>query len=130
MKWFLLPVAFFVAAAATPLEQARDRQDIPALEKMLNASSAAAQKAPNDAKAQYQAALTASYLAEVHIELHDKKPARDAAERGIPFAEKAVALKGDSGEYYRLEGTLYGQAVADLAAQVERWLEAERRVGL
>ncbi|HUA57499.1 MAG TPA: tetratricopeptide repeat protein [Verrucomicrobiae bacterium] len=107
--WFVL-----AASAATPLEQARDKQDIPALGKLLDASATFAEKSPNDPKAQYQAALAASYLAEVHVELHERKPARDAAERGIPFAEKAVALKPDAAEYFRILGTLYGQAVADL----------------
>jgi len=110
----LISTTLFFFAAFTPLQQARNRQDVPALEKLLDSASAAAQKSPNDANVQYQAAVAASYLAEVHVELHERKPARDAAERGIPFAEKAVALKSDSGEYYRLLGTLYGQAIADL----------------
>ena len=67
----------------------------------------------SDANAQYQAALAASCLAAVHLELHDRKPARDIAERGIVFGEKAVALKPDSGEFYRVLGTLYGQAIGD-----------------
>src|SRR5579859_6423991 len=101
-------------AAPSPLEMARDQQDRTALERILNENAAAAGKAPNDAEAQYRAALAASYLAGVDVELHQKKPAHDIAERGIPFAEKAVALKPDSGEYLRVLGTLYGQAVADL----------------
>ena len=32
----------------------------------------------------------------------------------MKFAEKAVALKPDNAEYYRLLGTLYGQAVTDV----------------
>ena len=114
MKAVLISAAFFFAAASTPLEQARDRQDVAALTKFVDASSGAAQRAPNDANTQYQAALAASFLAEVHQELHERKPAHEAAERGIPFAEKAVSLKPDSGEYYRILGTLYGQAVGDL----------------
>ncbi len=105
---------FLLAAAPTPLDQARDHQDLSALAKLLDSSAATADKQPNNAQVQYQAALAASYLAEVHVELHERKPARDAAERGIPFAEKAVSLKPDSGEYYRILGTLYGQAVSDL----------------
>src|SRR5580704_6679376 len=98
MKPAIIVLAFFFAAAPNPLEQARDKQDIPALGKLLDASAASADKSSNDAKAQYQAALAASYLAEVHVELHERKPARDAAERGIPYAEKAVALNPNSGE--------------------------------
>jgi len=73
-----------------------------------------ANKAPNDAEAQYRAALAASYLAGVDVEMHEKKPAHDVAECGMVFAEKAVSLKPDNGEYLRILGTLYGQAVADL----------------
>jgi tetratricopeptide (TPR) repeat protein len=57
--------------------------------------------------------LAASYLAEVAQELRDRKQSQEAAERGIPAAEKAVALRPDA-EDYRLLGTLYGQAVSDV----------------
>jgi tetratricopeptide (TPR) repeat protein len=109
----LVSALFFFAATHSPLETARDRQDPTALGKLLDAAAHSAQNAPNDAQAQYQAALAASYLAAVHIELHDRKRARDTAERGIVFGEKAVALKPDLGEFYRVLGTLYGQAIAD-----------------
>ena len=42
------------------------------------------------------------------------RPAASIAEQGMKFAEKAVALKPENAEYYRLLGTLYGQAVTDL----------------
>ena len=114
MKFLLLPALLFFAAAPSPLDSARDRQDPAALGKLLDAAAASAEKAPRDAQAQYQAALAASYLAAVRIEMHDSKPARSAAaERGIVFGERAVALKPDAGEYYRVLGTLYGQAVTD-----------------
>lgn len=112
----LLPVlllAASLAAATSPLETARDMQDRAALEKMANDSFDAAAKVPNDPEAQYRAALASSYLAEVEIELHDKKPARAAAERGIKSAEKAVQLKPDA-EHYRVLATLYGQAITDI----------------
>src|SRR6185369_10583725 len=63
---------------------------------------------------QYRFALASSYLAEVAIEQHDKKPARAAAERGIKAGEKAVALKPETAEYYRVLSTLYGQAITDI----------------
>ncbi|HEY2018690.1 MAG TPA: tetratricopeptide repeat protein [Bryobacteraceae bacterium] len=109
-------MAGFLAAAAGPsaLDMARDQQDRPALEKIISDYSAAAAKAPNDADAQYKFALASSYLAEVAIEQHDKKQARPVAERGIQAAEKAVSLKPDVAEYYRVLATLYGQAVTDL----------------
>jgi len=114
MRLLLISAALLFAANPSPLEQARDRQDPAALAKLLDAAAASAGKAPNDAQAQYQAALAASYLAAVHIELHDRKSARAAAERGIVFGEKAISLKPDSGEYFRVLGGLYGQAVTDI----------------
>jgi tetratricopeptide (TPR) repeat protein len=113
MVLHLLLAGFFVQGA-TPLEAARDRQDRPALERLARESEAVAARKPNDAEAQYRCALASSYLAEVDQELRDKKAARQAAEVGIKAAEKAVALKPDSAENYRILGTLYGQAITDL----------------
>jgi tetratricopeptide (TPR) repeat protein len=109
-------LAAFMAAAAppSPLELARDKQDRAALTDLAAQQSAAAVKAPNDAEAQYRAALANSYLAEVHIELRDRKAGAQAAEQGIKFAERAVSLKPDNAEYYRLLGTVYGQAVTNI----------------
>jgi tetratricopeptide (TPR) repeat protein len=109
-----LVLAGFFVQGATPLEAARDRQDRPALERFVRESEAAAARAPNDAETQYRCALASSYLAEVDQELRDKKAARQAAEVGIKAAEKAVALKPDNAENYRILGTLYGQAITDL----------------
>jgi tetratricopeptide (TPR) repeat protein len=106
--------AFMAAAAPSPLEMARDKQDRAALTEMAAQAGAAAAKAPNDAEAQYHAALANSYLAEVAIELRDRKAGRQIAEQGIKCAEKAVSLKPANAEYYRLLGTLYGQAVTDI----------------
>jgi len=110
-------MAAFYAAAAAPsaLDTARDRQDRAALEKILDDSSAAAAKAPGDAEAQHRAALAASYLAAVNLELRERKLAQQAAERGIKAAEKAVALNPDA-ENLRLLGTLYGQAITDIVS--------------
>jgi len=102
------------AAELTPLELARDQQDRGALTRMVNDAAQTADKAPNNADAQYRMALAASYLAEVNQELHDKKAAQQAAIRGIKAAEKAVALKPNEAEYYRVMGTLCGQAITDL----------------
>src|SRR5579859_1649269 len=122
-----LIVAGFMAAAAapSPLEMARDQQDRPALDRMAAESAAAAAKAPGDAEAQYRAALAASYDAGVAVEMHDKKAAHQAAERGLPFAEKAAALKPDNGEYLRVLGTLYGQAVSDLMSGLKYGAKAK-----
>jgi tetratricopeptide (TPR) repeat protein len=106
--------AFMAAAAPSPLEVARDKQDRAALTELAAQAGGAAAKAPNDAEAQYRAALANCYLAEVAIELRDRKAGRQIAEQGIRFAEKTVALKPGNAEYYRLLGTLYGQAVTDI----------------
>jgi tetratricopeptide (TPR) repeat protein len=109
-----LVMAGFLAVTPASLETARDHQDRPALDKMVEEASVAAAKAPNDSEAQYRLALAASYSAEIAMEEHDRKAARAAAERGIKAAEKAVALKPDRAEYYRVLGTLYGQAITDV----------------
>src|SRR5579862_6048517 len=107
----LTSILLFAAAYhPTPLQAARDAQDRPALEKLTADAEAAAAKAPNDLDAQLRVALSAAFLAEVNQELRDNRAAQQAAARGIKAAEKAVALKPDSGEAYRLLGTLYGQA--------------------
>src|SRR5580658_4979871 len=110
----LLLAGFLAYVPSTPLETARDLQDRPALEKLVNDLSAASAKAPNDADAQYRLALACSYQAEVAIELHDKKAGQQAAERGIKAGEKAVSINPNSAEYYRVLGTLYGQAIVDI----------------
>jgi tetratricopeptide (TPR) repeat protein len=110
----MLPVLLltgFFAAGPSALDTARDAQDRPALERIAVEYSAAADKAPNDAEAQYRAAVALSYLAEVALEVKDKKLAQDAAERGIKPAERAVALKPDAARYYVALGTLYGQVI-------------------
>jgi superkiller protein 3 len=109
-----LVMAAFMAAAPSALETARDQQDRATLQKMVAEYSAAAAKAPNNADAQYRVALAASYLAEVAIEQHERKPGRQAAEQGIKAAEKAIALKPEVAEYYRVLATLCGQAITDV----------------
>ena len=64
------------------------------LQSMIAQLGAAAAKAPNDATAQYSLALGCSFLAEVMIEQHERKPARQIAEQGIKAAEKAVVVAG------------------------------------
>ena len=98
-------------ASGSELEAARDRQDRPALEKMIADLSAAAAKQANDAPAQYRLALAQSYLAEVAIEVKDKAQAKTLAEAGIKAAGRAVALKPQEAEYHRILGTLCGQVI-------------------
>ena len=93
------------------MDSARDRQDRPALEKQISELTAAAQKVPHDAEAQYRVALACSYLAEVSLELRDKSQAERAAKSGIEPAERAIAINPKNAEYYRVMGTLCGQVV-------------------
>jgi tetratricopeptide (TPR) repeat protein len=111
MMWtsFLLGAA--LAAAPANLEKLRDSEDRPALERSVAELSAAAEKASGDADAQYHLALASSYLAEIALELRDKAGAERAAKSGISAAERAVALKPENAEYFRVLGTLYGQVI-------------------
>src|SRR5580704_13984692 len=99
------------------LEKERNAQDRAALERMAAQFSAAAQKQPNDASAQYKLAIAESYVAEVAIEVRDKNQAHNAAEAGIKAAERAVSLKPDNAEYHRVYGTLCGQAISAMGLQ-------------
>jgi tetratricopeptide (TPR) repeat protein len=98
--------------AAADLDMARDRQDRAALDKLAAEASTAAEKAPNNPEAQYRAALAASFVAEVALEVRDKDKAQKTADAGIKAAERALALKPAVAEYYRVLGTLCGQAIA------------------
>lgn len=89
----------------------RDAQDRAALDKIAGEAGTKAQAKPNDADAQYQAALAELIRAEVAMEVKDKNGARAAAESGIRAAEKAVALNPKSAEYHRVLGTLCGQVI-------------------
>jgi tetratricopeptide (TPR) repeat protein len=103
--------AWMAVSPPAALESARDRQDRPALEKIAADSAAAAAKSPKDADAQYAAALAYSYLAEVALEVRDRKQAQQAAEQGVRAAERAIALKPGVAEYHRVMGTLCGQVI-------------------
>lgn len=108
---FAILLTAAASAADSELEHARDKQDRAALDRIAGQYAAGAQAAPKDAEAQYRAALAASYVAEVAIEVKDKEKARHAAESGITPAEHAIALKSNNGEYYRILATLYGQII-------------------
>ncbi len=107
----VLLLAAAVAAPPPALLAARDQQDRAALQKITDEYEAAAVKAPNDAEAQYRAALASSYVAEVALEFRDRKQAEQAAEKGVKAAERAVALQPDNARYYVVLGTLCGQVV-------------------
>ena len=108
----MVAAVILIALSLSPgaLESARDRQDRAALEKQIAELSAAAERAPHDAEAQYRVALACSYLAEISLELRDKEQAKRMAQTGIDAAERAIAINGKKAEYYRVLGTLCGQA--------------------
>ncbi|MBI2679689.1 MAG: tetratricopeptide repeat protein [Candidatus Solibacter usitatus] len=106
-----LAAAALCLGAGNELEKARDRQDRFALEKSVAELKRAAQQTPGDAEAQYRLALASSYLAEVSLELRDKAQAQRVGETGVQAAERAIALRKDVAEYYRVLGTLCGQVI-------------------
>ncbi len=113
-----MPAALlFLLLAASPavnpaLLKARDAQNRPQLEQIATQLSSVAEKQQGDARAQYEAALAQSTVAEVATELRDKAQARSASEAGMRSAERAVALKPTDAEYHRILGTLCGQEAA------------------
>jgi tetratricopeptide (TPR) repeat protein len=127
--WLYLLVAGGCAVCAADLEKLRDLEDRAGLERSLAELSSAADKAPNDAAAQYRLALASSYLAEISLELRDKSAAEQAAKTGIKAAERAVALKPDHAEYYRVLGTLCGQVIpANVLAGVSYGSRAQEAI--
>lgn len=114
-KFLLATLAVSVALAASvgsnELKQARDRQDLPALEKIIAQDEQAAKANEKSADAQYQLALANSYAAEVAMEMRDKRKAEAFAEAGIDAAQKAVAASESNAEYHRILGGLCGQVI-------------------
>jgi tetratricopeptide (TPR) repeat protein len=96
---------------AGELEQARDRQDTAALDRIISQYQQAAQAHLKSAEANYRLALAYSYAAEVAIELRDKKKAEGLAEKGIEAAQRAVSEKPGNAEYHRMLGQLCGQVI-------------------
>lgn len=101
----------FASESDRSLEEARDRQDRAALERIMAERAALAQKRAEQAEAHLRLAEAASYLAEVALEQRDREAAQRAAETGIRAAERAVALQPAMAESHRLLGTLCGQII-------------------
>ena len=100
--------ALSVAAVTNAdLISARDKQDLPALERTIN-SLQSQQSLPEE---QYRLALAYSYAAEVAMELKDKAKSQGYAEKGYAVAQKAVSSNGGNAEYHRLLGQLCGQVI-------------------
>jgi tetratricopeptide (TPR) repeat protein len=104
-------ISLVILAANPGLERARDSQDRAALERIAGELAGAAKASAANADAQFQAAVAYAYAAEVAIELKDKIGAKNAADTGIPFAEKAIELQPRNGENYRVLAELCGQVV-------------------
>jgi tetratricopeptide (TPR) repeat protein len=95
------------AAGLNELVNARDRQDLNAINQIIKQD----QSNTNTAEGQYRVALAYSYAAEVAMELHDKHKSEEMAEAGLDLARKAVAGNGNSAEYHRVLGELCGQVI-------------------
>ena len=108
---YVVVTAALAAGLVDEARRARDAQDRAALEKLAVQARAAAEKQPEDVRAQYEAALAHSYWSEVLAELRDMAGSSRAAQAGIGPAERAVRGEPNSAEYHRLLGTLYGQAI-------------------
>ena len=93
------------------LEDARDRQDLGAIERTIQQYQQFAQQKAKSADAQYRLALAYSYGAEVAMELHDKKKSEALAETGLDAARNAVGQNTRNAEYHRLLGELCGQVI-------------------
>lgn len=110
--WLPLTVVAAWAVVLPPgLKQARDAQDRAALDRIAAELQGAAQAKPQDAQAQYRAALAELVRAEVLMEQRDRNAARAAAEAGIRAAERAVGQRPSSGEYHRVLGALCAQVI-------------------
>ncbi|MFN7543078.1 MAG: tetratricopeptide repeat protein [Acidobacteriota bacterium] len=102
MSSFLLALAL----AASPLEDARDRQDASSLAAQISKLSSASSPA-----ALYQLALAHSFQAEIAMEKGDKKASAASAEAGIGPARKAIAGQPNNSDFHRILGTLCGQII-------------------
>ncbi len=104
--------SFLVSAQVNPeLKAARDRQDLPALDRFIAQYQNEAKEHPQSAQAEYELALAQSYGAEVAMEARDKRRSEAYAEAGMEPVTKALELNGNSAEYHRLHGALCGQVI-------------------
>jgi len=114
-RWLLISTFATIAAAAAvtlaQLNEARDHQNVGALDSLIAQAAQEAQANPNSAQAQYVDALANSFGAEIAIEVKNKSKAQSLAEAGIDAARRAVALDSNNAEYHRVLGDLCGQAI-------------------
>ncbi len=108
---FLCAMTIAASVAGIELGEARDHQDLAALERLISQYQQAAQANSQSAEANYRLALGYSYAAEVAIEIRDKKKAEALAEKGVEAAQRAVSEKPTNAEYHRILGELCGQVI-------------------
>jgi tetratricopeptide (TPR) repeat protein len=104
-------LCFANSASVSDLKNARDHQDLAALDRGIAQLQQDSQAHPSSAEAQYRLALAYSYAAEVAMEIRDKRKSESYAEAGIDVAKKAVSDSGSNAEYHRLLGELCGQVI-------------------
>ena len=107
-------VAGFATATAAgdqALINARDAQNLTALDALIARNKTAAEADAKSPEAQAQLALAYSYASEVALELRDKKKSETYAISGMEAAKKAVAANESIAEYHRLLGSLCGQII-------------------
>lgn len=88
------------------LTEARDHEDLNAIDQMIKEISDHAKPGGN-----YALALAYSYGAEVAMELHDKQKSEAFAEAGLAQARPLASLNEKNAEYHRLLGQLCGQVI-------------------
>ena len=108
---FLATGALAAAVVNPDLKVARDKQDLPTLDKFIAQYQSAAKANPQSPDAQYELALADSYAAEVTMEQRDKRKSEAYAEAGMEPVVKALNLNGGSAEFHRLHGALCGQVI-------------------
>lgn len=108
---FACTLALGAASAINDLASARDRQDMGAIERIIQEYRQSDQQDSRTAAAHYKLALAYSYGAEVAMELHDKKKSEALAEAGLDPARKAVTENPSNAEYHRILGELCAQVI-------------------
>ena len=104
---FLALVSSAAAANMSELVNARDHQDLAAIDQIIKRD----QQNANAPDAQYRLALAYSYGAEVAMEMRDKRKAEALAEAGLDPAHKAISGNQNNAEYHRVLGELCGQII-------------------
>jgi len=109
--FLILSSSVLFGAAPAELTNARDRQDLGALNKLIAQYQQAAAAKPQCTDCLYKLALADSFAAEVTMELRDKRKSEAFAEAGMDAAQKLTSANANNAEYHRLLGELCGQVI-------------------